>query len=209
MKNKFLFLTFILAGCAHSYGEVVSGPLGPFSCNDKFVYPEAKNIDELIEQSSSIALYKVQPFDVSKSQNPITDNDVKSKKFDFETLSSNLSREYFIHQLKLEKRVFGNAPNNISLYGKYNPNDLNIELLDTILDHHSELVSSEDVNLGLAVRDYDLDGNCIYSGHFIPSVTYLIFEGGNSPAVYEPILDTKKDSFYLEVVNRVKSKGEK
>jgi len=209
MKNKFLLLTFILGGCTHSHGEIVNGPLSPFSCSDTFIYPEANNIDELIEQSSSIALYKVKPFDESKSQKPIADSDVKLKKFDFETLDSRLSREYYIHQLTLEKPVFGKPLNKISLYGKSNPSDLRIEPLNIILNRHSELVRNEDLYLGLAVRDDDLDGNCIYSGHFIPNFTYLVFEDGNSPAIYEPIFDTKKDSFYLEVIKRVKSKSGK
>ena len=205
-REAVILFTFFLSGCNTAHGHTVIGPLDPSTCTNEYTNPEAENIDQLIAQSDSIALYCVSPFYENK-QSQLAINDFEAafeEDVGFTGLARRLRRPYYIHQLEREIVIYGNAAKKITLYGISNQSNADDEPFNDLLQLHSELVDMDDLFLGLARRGSDIDGKCIYEGHFIPSFNYLVFEGANSNAMYEPILDVNKDEFYLEVINRIK-----
>lgn len=168
----------------------------PESCYENFGKPKATTISETIEQAEFISL-----FHVVGMNREIT----APKEIGTPDLDASLSTLKFVeYRLESLIRLKGRAPRFFNIIGTEFGPTVPQEYF-YLKERHQEIVDTTYTGLGAgggAIYRSN-EGECKQAPNLRVGYSYLVFGGANSNVSYEPILSTRYDPFYQEILQRV------
>jgi len=188
MKSLHFNISIIVSAFAFYFIHIPSTAAFGDNCEGKFGNSKAETLDQMIDQSEFIGLYKA----------------IESVDGKFKTGG------HFPHftsktRLSLSTNLTKEAPEKLELYGKLNDTSSIPSSYFHMKDIHGAIVDKDYLVFGSSYEIMLPDGTCTYETTFIEGYEYLVFGNANSRASIEPILHRKFDPLFLAVQSRIRS----
>jgi len=142
-KWTFALSALLLTGCSYgsAFGQTITGPLPPFSCQSDPHTPNPESLAELIGNSSYIGLYEVTKFATEAEQETLQDDTDQTNPF--QGIAAKLSSEYHIYQLELIDSLQGNPPRQLNRKGQFSPSEARLDTFFFLGKRHDLLIKND------------------------------------------------------------------